>query len=303
MEQFRSNPLPGIPAYRAGGNNSGLTPGDAAEALRQSFGSDQLCPGRVAVPDLAGLAAVQSSIMRNYFRLLRAQEDLEQRAGTSRGRATAGVLEQMEIERARLAHELHAGAGQALAGIKIHLELIDAALPEPPAAVRASLHRIGLLAQEALRQVRSIAHRTHPAEWESGTLAGALQRLWDMMGVPQKFDACLRIAPLAEEPPHHVRILLYRVAQEALANGVRHARATRIGLFLGPGGGQALELRVEDNGQGFDANGVLAGAAPSSGGIGLRSMHQQLRWAGGQLRIDSGAHGTRLTAWVPCSET
>jgi two-component system NarL family sensor kinase len=251
-----------------------------------------------ARPDLAGLAAVQGSIMRNYFRLLRAQEELEERARVARARPRT-VVEHAEAERARLAHELHATAGQALAGIKIHLELIDSFLPDQSEQVRASLHRIGLLAQEALGQLRSVAHRIHPPDWERFSLAEALRSLWDTTGIPYKFEAELEIVPLATEPPQDTRVLLYRVAQEALANVVRHARATQVRLGLGPGAAGRVQLAVEDNGTGFDVSAAVDDKPSQPRGIGLRSMREQLRWAGGGLLIESGPGGTRLLAWVP----
>lgn len=269
-----------------------------AEALLNSLPGDKYYDG-AARPDLAGLAAVQGSIMRHYFRLLRAQEELERRARGTRTNGPATLVAQLEAERGRLSHELHATAGQALAGIKIHLELIDSAQPDPPEEVRASLHRIGLLAQEALQQLRSIARRIHPPDWERATLTEALACLWDTTGIPRKFDAVLELVPLAAEPPCHVRVLLYRVAQEALANVVRHARATRIRLWLGPRSAGHLQLIVEDNGTGFDAPAILNGSGRAPAGIGLRAMREQLRWAGGDLLIESGPRGTRLSAWVP----
>lgn len=269
-----------------------------AAALLRSLPVNRLPAGADAPPDLAGLAAVQGSMMRNYFRLLRAQEELERRTHRLHRENGAAVLGQIESERARLAGELHAGAGQALAGIKIHLELLDSFLPDPSEQVRGSLHRIGLLAQQALQQLRSIAQRIHPPDCEHATLGEALARLWDASGIPQRFEAVLEVAPLFPEPPLHVRILLYRIAQEALANTVRHAAATRVRLAVGRHR-ECLQLTLEDNGRGFDAPALAAGAAPASGGIGLRSMREQLRHAGGELRIESGPRGTLLTARVP----
>mgnify|MGYP004701487067 CR=1 FL=1 len=265
-----------------------------AAALLTSFPQTRLRSGAGRQPDLSGLAAVQGSIMRNYFRLLRAQEELERRARGVESGSRAVAIQQMDGERARLAHELHSGAGQALAGIKIHLELIDQFLENPPEQVRGSLHRIGLLAQEALQQVRSIARRVHPPDWERLTLAQALEQLWDVSGIPRKFEASLSLGAF-HEPPAETRILIYRVAQEALANAVRHSAAGRLRLGL-TGGGGAVRLTVEDNGKGFDLGGALAA---SGGGIGLRSMRDQVRLAGGELRIESGAGGTRVTACVP----
>jgi signal transduction histidine kinase len=95
--------------------------------------------------------------MGNYFRLARAHEELNRQRRPVRRPSGSWLSEQLEMERARLARELHAGAGQALAGIKIHLEIIDSLVSDPPEALRGSLHRIGLLAQEALASYRKKA--------------------------------------------------------------------------------------------------------------------------------------------------
>jgi signal transduction histidine kinase len=273
-----------------------------AAGILSNFSPDTFGNGGAQRVDLAGLEAVQSSMMRNYFRLLRAQEQLERRAQLVHAAPAVAVIGQLEAERARLGHELHAGAGQALAGIKIHLELIDAALVNPPEPVRASLHRIGLLAQEALQQLRSISRRIHPPDWQRMTLAQALEALWDTSGIARKFDAALDIAPLPAEPGHYARVLLYRTAQEAITNVVRHSGATRVKLSLAPRAG-TVALSVEDNGSGFDVHSVLDGPGPASGGIGLLSMRDQLRCAGGEMYLESGPGGTRLTVCVPADES
>ncbi len=250
-----------------------------------------------AYPDLAGLAAVRTRMMQNYFRLARAHEELSRRRRVARRHSGSWLAEQLEMERARLGRELHAGAGQALAGIKIHLEIIDSLLEQPPDAVRQSLHRIGLLAQDALQQLRAISQRVHPPDWQRLHLEDAIKNLWDLMGISRRFDARLEIAPLAVEPPHSVRSTLYRTAQEALANIVRHAEASHVDLCLETVNG-SLRLSVQDNGKGFDAAGLLDGPEIPAG-IGLRSMRDQVRRLQGEFEIESGPGGTRLSVSLP----
>lgn len=251
-------------------------------------------------PDLAGLAAIHARMMRNYFRLARANEELSRRRRTARRGGGSWLSEQLEMERARLGRELHAGAGQSLAGIKIHLEIIDSLLEKPPEAVRESLHRIGLLAQEALQQLRAISQRVHPPDWQRLRLEDALRSLWDLTGIPMRFQGELAIAPLVKEPPHAVRTTVYRTAQEALANIVRHAAASRVTLRLEAANGH-LRLTVEDDGKGFDPVRLLDGPEIPTG-IGLRSMRDQVRQLLGDFQIDSGPGGTRLSVSLPLHE-
>ena len=239
-------------------------------------------------------------MMRNYFRLARAHEELNRRRRSPRKSDGSWLAEQLEMERARLGRELHAGAGQALAGIKIHLEIIDSLLESPPDALRASLHRIGLLAQDALQQLRAISQRIHPPDWQRLSLGDAVKSLWDLTGIPLRFEAELAIAPLAKEPPHAVRTTVYRTAQEALANIVRHAGASRVALRIAQVNGN-LCLTIEDNGKGFDPVRLLDGPEIPTG-IGLRSMRDQVRRLLGDFDIDSGPGGTRLSVSLPLRE-
>ncbi len=243
-------------------------------------------------PDLNGLKAVQSQMMRNYFRLARAEQELAQRAGRMPLSAAEAVTDELERERARLGHELHAGAGQALAGIKIHLEIVDSLLPDPPPAVRTSLLRIGLLAQEALQQLRSIAQRVHPPDWQRLSLAAALENLWNVTGIPDKYEGTLEVQ-IATDPPHAAKVLLYRASQEALANIIRHAEATRVRMSVAQLHNQ-VRLTVQDNGKGFD-KAIMDHAT----GIGIRSLRTQSEILNGKFELRSGDQGTTVTLTLP----
>src|SRR5260370_39252270 len=94
----------------------------------------------------------------------------------------------------------------------------------------------------------------HQAEWERVTLESAIRQLWEISGVPQRFEASLQIDPLPWEPQLEVKILIYRGLQEALSNLVRHSEATRSAVALEVRDGQ-LVLSIRDNGVGFDAAG------------------------------------------------
>ncbi|MCL5745696.1 MAG: histidine kinase [Acidobacteria bacterium] len=247
---------------------------------------------------LGMLGSVGQSLVRDYFRLLRRSRALERRRRRS-GRSAAAIWTgQLEQLRAGIARELHVGAGQALAGIRLHLELVRNALTEPPDTVRSSLERIGLLAEEALAQVRAVSHRLNPPEWQQLTLRDALENLWASSGIPQKYDAALHLAPLPAEPALESRIAIYRAAQEAISNVIRHSGCTRVSLTLEGSGGR-LRLTVEDNGRGFDAAGLLSAKPRPGEGIGLRAMRDQIRGLHGEFAVESAAKGTKLSVSLP----
>jgi two-component system NarL family sensor kinase len=246
------------------------------------------------------LLRLENSLLRHCLRLQLAERDLSTFARRHRRGTGSGAVRQIELERQRLGRELHTGLGQALAAIRLQLEIVATLLPGPPALVQQALSRISTLADKALDQVRSVSGRLHPPEWQRLTLESALQQLWDISGIPQRFEASLRIQPLPREPDLEVKVLIYRAAQEALSNVVRHARATRVEVVLETRDDSTI-LTIRDDGVGFDVAGLLRGPASVASGIGLRSIREQAAALSGRLEMESGPAGTRLMVSVPFS--
>ena len=207
------------------------------------------------------------------------------------------TVRQIEMERQRLGRELHTGIGQLLAAIHLHLEVISAELPSPPAKVGRALESINTLAADSLAQVRDISRRVHPPEWQRLTLESAIRQLWEISGVPQRFEGSLEIHPFPSEPSLEAKILIYRGLQEALSNMVRHSQATRVTVALEVSDSQ-LVLSVGDNGVGFDVRRALSAPPSLASGIGLRSIRETAQELGGKLEVKSGADGTTLVVTV-----
>lgn len=252
----------------------------------------------LAYPEVALLSRLQDSLLRQFFRLLLVEQRLSVQVRRLKRGGGRQAIRQMERERQRLGRELHTGIGQSLAAIRLQLEVIGAQLPEAPEAVTQALSRISSLAADALDQVRSVSRRVHPPEWQRLSLPAALGQLWQLSGIPQRFDASLRIAALAREPEFEIKVVFYRAAQEALSNLVRHARATRIEMVL-EAGENGLSLCISDNGIGFDPARMFAAPASVESGIGLRSIREQASAVGGRLDIESGPQGTTLRVSAP----
>lgn len=252
---------------------------------------------------LRTLLDLQSKAVRNYFRLLRAQESLQAGSVQSNRPVAAVVTGALEAERKRIAHELHSGANQTLAGIKLNLELIEARMPDAPEVVKNGLQRISSLADQALSEVRSVSQRLNPPDWRGLDLGEAVRQLWNTTGIPDKFHATLVIQPLKSDVPDAVRIAVYRAAQEGLANVYWHSGATEVKLTLSEQNGR-IDLTLEDNGSGFDVSEVLYGAPPRGArGLGLRAMREQILALDGQFHIEGGAGGTRMQVSVPITES
>ena len=249
-------------------------------------------------PSTAVLMRLEYNLLQRIERLQRAQTRLAVRVRRGGRASGTRLLEQLELERQRLGRDLHTGVGQSLAAIKVNLELIDAGFPEPPQSVRSALDNISSLADDALQQVRFVSHRLHPPDWQRLSLGTALTRLWEVSGIPRRFEAVLDLEVLDTEPPHPVRILLYRAAQEALSNLARHSQATRVAFSLRRGQ-DSLILTVQDNGSGFDAAALFTGPPRAGAGIGLRSLREQVESLGGSFEIRSSSEGTTLVVDVP----
>ena len=243
------------------------------------------------------IPALRQRLTAYFLQLLGLQRRLF--PGAQRRRECSGrkAVRQIEMERLRLGRELHTGVGQMLVAIHLHLEVISAELPSPPANVGQALHSISTLVADSLAQVRDISRRMHPPEWQRLTLDSSLRQLWEISGVPQRFEASLQIYPLPWEPALEAKVLIYRGLQEALSNVVRHSQATRVDVALEVSGGQ-LVLCVGDNGVGFDAQRALSAPANLASGIGLRSVRETAQALGGTLDVESGADGTKLRVTV-----
>jgi two-component system NarL family sensor kinase len=237
---------------------------------------------------------MEDRIVRNHRRLQRAERALSARVkGQSRG-AGGKVLRQVELERQRLGRELHTGVGQMLAAIRLQLEVIAAQMPTPAETVQRAIDGIGKLAGDALEQVRGISRRLHPPEWQRLTLETALRQLWDVTGIPQRYQARLSIQELPYEPAHEIKVLFYRAAQEALANIARHSGATCVEMAL-EAKEATIALTVRDDGRGFDPSQAAAAPASIESGIGLRSIREEAADLNARLDVKSGPDGTTLT--------
>lgn len=214
------------------------------------------------------------------------------------------VVDSQEQERARLSRELHDGISQMLVSVKLLLESalarFERAETREPAAEAALSTSLGRLAG-TLREVRRISHALRPAMLDDLGLAAALEQLArelsEQGALDVGFESVTREMPSGKRAalPDPVNTVLFRIAQEALTNIVRHSKATRAALTLDVAP-QAVSLTIADNGEGFDVSAALAD--PKSG-VGLRNMRERLDGLGATLQIVSQVGRTVVAATVP----
>jgi signal transduction histidine kinase len=200
------------------------------------------------------------------------------------------LLGEQEAERARIARELHDDVNQQLTLLALELDRIRAR--ELPADGERRLAHALQTAHDVATSVRELSHRLHPSRLQLiGLVAGldSLRRDVSPPHLPIAFSH--RNVPREIDP--EVALCLFRVAQEALANAVKHSQAGHIRIELA-GGPSGLGMRINDDGKGFDIERM------SDGGLGLTSMRERVEAIGGvmEIRTAPGA-GTHLRITVP----
>jgi signal transduction histidine kinase len=209
---------------------------------------------------------------------------------------SARLINAEESERARLARALHDDISQRLAMLAIEAalkerELVDAAAGrEALRAMRGDLSQIG-------EDVHSLCYALHPTVLQHLGLAGALKAECDRFSRLEAIPVRLKVDGVPDHLPPKVALGLFRVAQEALRNIGRHARA-RSAIVSVQCEDDGLRLSVQDDGVGFDP--AQLRRAPS---LGHASMRQRMQLLHGELEIDSEpGHGTTVLAWAPLSK-
>jgi len=192
-------------------------------------------------------------------------------------------------ERNRLARELHDSLIQKLFGVRLAAQSASTLLERDPGEARAEVDRLGELAQDAIAELRSLVFQLRPAAIEAEGLAAALSKHVEVLRRVHR--AALEIE-LVGEPRLRPGVdeEVFRIAQEALHNAMRHSRAGRVAVRLEENG-EVLRISVSDDGVGFDP----AAAELRTQTLGLTSMEERARELGGRLEIDSRpGRGTRI---------
>ena len=200
----------------------------------------------------------------------------------------------VEEERRRLAGEIHDTLAQGLTAIVAQLQAAEQARRRPEEWSR-HLTQARSLARSSLTEARHSVRALRPEQLENATLAEALGELTGGWSQQSGIVAELETAGTPTRASADTDAALFRVAQEALTNVARHAKATKVRLTL-TYLDDTLLLDVADDGTGFDP----AGASAASGGYGLVGMRHRLAGVGGTLTVESTpGYGTTLNAAVP----
>jgi len=226
-----------------------------------------------AIKDMTGRIMGISSIMRDI---------------SERKRLESEVLQAAEYEQQRIADDLHDGLGQQLAGISCLSESLKTGLERKKLSQAADAAKISKLLDVAVAQTRVLARGLHPVISEPNGLMSALEEMTshaaDLFKVSCRFE-CPEPAWLDD---NFAATHLYRIAQEAVTNAIKHGHAREIRVQLSLTSGRII-LKVSDNGAGFRPDGQR------QRGMGLRIMEHRASVIGGTLRVQPGTQGVEVT--------
>ena len=196
-------------------------------------------------------------------------------------------------ERQALARDLHDAVTQSIYSATLIAEALPAVWERDPAEGAQNLERLRRLVRAALAEMRTLLFELRPAALSSAPLDTLFERLGDALGGQTDIVVDIHVDPGLDLPPD-VKIVFYRVTQEAFSNIAKHARASRVSARVLAGDGVAT-LTVQDDGRGFDPD-----AVPSGGHMGLRIMNERLARIAGALTVHSAPGvGTTITAAWP----
>jgi len=204
------------------------------------------------------------------------------------------LLEAQENERRHIARELHDEIGQALTAVKINLQ----AAQRTPDTLAAYLEDSISIVDRTLQQVRTLSLDLRPALLDDLGLVVALRWYVDRQAQRTGFTAQFVADALKTRPRPDIETACFRVAQEALTNVVRHARAQQVRVELHQRDTE-LHLLIRDDGKGFDVRTAQERAAQGAS-MGLLGMQERVWLVGGQIAIESApAGGTEIRVRFP----
>jgi PAS domain S-box-containing protein len=224
------------------------------------------------------LARSESSLRDLTLRLMRAQDE----------------------ERRRIGRELHDSVAQYLSMLKMRLQELDLSPGRSPGQLAAQIGQCVHLAEDALKEVRTVSHLLYPPALDHMGLKGAIP--WYLEGFSRRSDIYATLEIDADFPrlDADIEIALFRVLQEALNNIHRHSGSNKAFIRLyAPEGHVSLE--IGDSGRGIPPEVLDQWSRDWLGaqGVGLRGMRERMRQLGGELTITSDTHGTEVRATVP----
>lgn len=242
------------------------------------------------------LRAFEVETQRQIAELQAARLEEAQRLTALRGELLRRVVAAQEAERQRIARELHDETGQALTALGLGLRAVATRLRQDMDQAEHHLHQLEALATHALNELRHLIADLRPSHLDDLGLPATLR--WYAKEVQSRAPLEIQVEVTGEQRPLNPTqtTALFRVAQEALTNVIKHSGAQHAWVRLHYGE-REITLEVEDDGQGFE---VSPHAIPPRPSWGLLGMQERATLLGGRFGITSNSgHGTRVCVAIP----
>jgi len=250
----------------------------------------------VAVFVVRFLRSWEVGIQRELAELQRSRLQEAERRETLRSELLRRVVGAQEAERKRIARELHDATGQTLTAIGLGLRGVTGILHQDLDKAAANLRQLQMLVANALNELQHVIADLRPSHLDDLGLPAALRWYCGEVKARAPIAVEVEVSGEAWEVPGEVTTALFRIAQEALTNVVKHADADRVTVSLAyrP---EAVSLEVFDDGRGFDPELIETEKGLAWG---LAGMSERASLIGGQLHVESGpGEGTRVKVTVP----
>jgi len=229
------------------------------------------------------------------------QHEIEERKQTEKQvrRLSQEVIKAQEVERQRIAADLHDRLAQDLASLKVGLDTLYADQPDTPDERRQKFSELSGLLEHTLMAVRDKAYGLHPPSLKEFGLAYTVQQYCEEFAGKNSLRVDFFSVGMDDlELDFDTEIAFYRLVQEGLTNIRKHADASHVIVRLSASFSHIM-LHIEDNGKGFEVNNRLA-AALDERRMGIWSMEQRVAFLHGEMKIESGRmHGTKILIKVP----
>jgi PAS domain S-box-containing protein len=224
----------------------------------------------------------------------RAEQDLRRLSGQ--------LLRSQDEERRGIARDLHDTTGQNLVVLSTSLAQLQAFIPSSNRKSRKLLAESQALADQCIREVRTLSYVLHPPMLEEAGLQDAISLYAEGFTKRSGIRVILEVSPGFGRLDRNIELTLFRVVQESLTNIRRHSgsREAKIRFDRGP---QKITMEISDRGNGFSSHpGQGTGKSPFALGVGVASMQERVKFIGGRLDIESGSSGATVRVTVPANE-
>jgi PAS domain S-box-containing protein len=248
----------------------------------QAFHDDEGKPVRVA------------GTCRDITERVRAEEELRRLSGQ--------LLRLQDEERRRIARDLHDSTGQDLVALATTMSQLHASFPSSSRKLRKLASQCQALADQCIREVRTLSYLLHPPMLDEAGLEDAIRHYAGGFTQRTGIEVELQISPRLERMKPDSEMALFRVVQESLTNIQRHSGSPQAKIRIERNQG-VIALQISDKGSGIPGNLRRQNGKLSFGlGVGIPSMHERVKLIGGRLEIESNSKGTTVHVTIPVDD-